>query len=175
MVTRRWGIAALSCFSLQGKGGDAAFSCLSVPVARWQRLSIKAIPQHQGQLVPSHHGVAIHTQDRGSWSLSNRLRCHGPCRCLWGSRWGRREVQGEMTIEDCNHGECWTAIQVLDVALEEGCTFWDTADVYFDSEDLLGKWCVLICFFILANKYTDYWAFLQVQAHWEARRDLSCH
>ncbi|KXN80964.1 Aldo-keto reductase yakc [NADP(+)] [Leucoagaricus sp. SymC.cos] len=28
----------------------------------------------------------------------------------------------------------------LDVALEEGATFWDTADVYGDSEDLVGKW-----------------------------------
>ncbi|EDR07009.1 uncharacterized protein LACBIDRAFT_236166 [Laccaria bicolor S238N-H82] len=30
--------------------------------------------------------------------------------------------------------------KVLDAALEEGCTFWDTADVYGDSEELLGKW-----------------------------------
>ena len=33
--------------------------------------------------------------------------------------------------------------QVLDAALEEGCTFWDSADVYGDNEDLIGKWCVL--------------------------------
>ncbi|KAK2459928.1 hypothetical protein APHAL10511_008057 [Amanita phalloides] len=30
--------------------------------------------------------------------------------------------------------------KVLDTAYEEGCTFWDTADIYGDSEDLLGKW-----------------------------------
>ncbi|KAF8632483.1 hypothetical protein AX15_001852 [Amanita polypyramis BW_CC] len=30
--------------------------------------------------------------------------------------------------------------KVFDVAYEEGCTFWDTADVYGDSEELIGKW-----------------------------------
>lgn len=30
--------------------------------------------------------------------------------------------------------------KVLDRAWELGNTFWDTADVYFDSEDLIGKW-----------------------------------
>jgi aryl-alcohol dehydrogenase-like predicted oxidoreductase len=30
--------------------------------------------------------------------------------------------------------------KVLDAAYESGCTFWDTADVYNDSEDLIGKW-----------------------------------
>ncbi|OAA54154.1 Aldo/keto reductase [Niveomyces insectorum RCEF 264] len=30
--------------------------------------------------------------------------------------------------------------QVLDRAYELGCRFWDSADIYFDSEDLLGKW-----------------------------------
>ncbi|KAJ3509941.1 hypothetical protein NLJ89_g4954 [Agrocybe chaxingu] len=30
--------------------------------------------------------------------------------------------------------------KVLDAALEEGCTFWDTADIYGDSEELIGKW-----------------------------------
>jgi len=30
--------------------------------------------------------------------------------------------------------------KVLDTAFEEGCTFWDTSDVYGDSEELLGKW-----------------------------------
>jgi len=32
---------------------------------------------------------------------------------------------------------------VLDAAVEEGCTFWDTADLYGSSEELLGKWSVL--------------------------------
>jgi len=30
--------------------------------------------------------------------------------------------------------------QVLDRALELGETFWDSADVYGDNEDLIGKW-----------------------------------
>jgi aryl-alcohol dehydrogenase-like predicted oxidoreductase len=30
--------------------------------------------------------------------------------------------------------------KVLDRALELGETFWDSADVYLDSEDLIGKW-----------------------------------
>lgn len=30
--------------------------------------------------------------------------------------------------------------QVLDAVLERGCTFWDTANVYGDSEELIGKW-----------------------------------
>ncbi|KAL0945918.1 hypothetical protein HGRIS_012201 [Hohenbuehelia grisea] len=30
--------------------------------------------------------------------------------------------------------------KVLDAAFESGCTFWDTADVYADSEELIGKW-----------------------------------
>ncbi|KAI3604921.1 putative aldo-keto reductase [Moniliophthora roreri] len=31
-------------------------------------------------------------------------------------------------------------LKVLDAAYEAGCTFWDTANVYGDSEDLIGKW-----------------------------------
>ena len=34
-------------------------------------------------------------------------------------------------------------IQFLDTALEDGWTFWDSADVYGDSEDLIGKWYAL--------------------------------
>ncbi|RDB21928.1 Aldo-keto reductase yakc [NADP(+)] [Hypsizygus marmoreus] len=30
--------------------------------------------------------------------------------------------------------------KVLDAAYEQGCTHWDTADVYGDSEQLIGKW-----------------------------------
>ncbi|KAF8632839.1 hypothetical protein AX15_001645 [Amanita polypyramis BW_CC] len=30
--------------------------------------------------------------------------------------------------------------KVLDAAYEEGCTYWDIADVYGDSENLIGKW-----------------------------------
>ncbi|KAF8997503.1 NADP-dependent oxidoreductase domain-containing protein [Cyathus striatus] len=30
--------------------------------------------------------------------------------------------------------------KVLDAALERGCNFWDTADLYGDSEELIGKW-----------------------------------
>jgi aryl-alcohol dehydrogenase-like predicted oxidoreductase len=32
---------------------------------------------------------------------------------------------------------------VLDAAYEQGCTHWDTADVYGDSEELIGKWYAL--------------------------------
>ncbi|KAL0579502.1 hypothetical protein V5O48_002486 [Marasmius crinis-equi] len=31
-------------------------------------------------------------------------------------------------------------LKVLDAAYEAGCTFWDTADIYGDSEVLIGKW-----------------------------------
>ncbi|KAL0571570.1 hypothetical protein V5O48_010388 [Marasmius crinis-equi] len=31
-------------------------------------------------------------------------------------------------------------LKVLDAAYESGCRFWDTADIYGDSEELIGKW-----------------------------------
>lgn len=31
---------------------------------------------------------------------------------------------------------------MLDAVYESGCTSWDTADAYGDSEELIGKWCV---------------------------------
>lgn len=34
-------------------------------------------------------------------------------------------------------------LKVLDAVYERGCTNWDTADVYGDSEELLGKWYVV--------------------------------
>jgi aryl-alcohol dehydrogenase-like predicted oxidoreductase len=30
--------------------------------------------------------------------------------------------------------------QMLDAVYEAGCTNWDTADVYGDTEELIGKW-----------------------------------
>jgi aryl-alcohol dehydrogenase-like predicted oxidoreductase len=33
-----------------------------------------------------------------------------------------------------------TPTQFLDTLYESGCRFWDTANVYGDSEELLGKW-----------------------------------
>ncbi|PPQ86019.1 hypothetical protein CVT24_008143 [Panaeolus cyanescens] len=30
--------------------------------------------------------------------------------------------------------------KVLDAAVEMGCTNWDSADIYGDSEELVGKW-----------------------------------
>ncbi|KAK0218722.1 NADP-dependent oxidoreductase domain-containing protein [Armillaria fumosa] len=36
--------------------------------------------------------------------------------------------------------ERFKAIQILDAAYEKGCRHWDSADVYSDSELLLGKW-----------------------------------
>ena len=32
-------------------------------------------------------------------------------------------------------------LKFLDDLYATGCTFWDTADVYGESEDLLAKWC----------------------------------
>ena len=32
--------------------------------------------------------------------------------------------------------------KVLDAVFDSGCTFWDTADGYGDSEILIGKWSV---------------------------------
>ena len=31
-------------------------------------------------------------------------------------------------------------LQVLDAAYDLGCRFWDTADLYADNEELIGKW-----------------------------------
>ena len=36
------------------------------------------------------------------------------------------------------------SLQVLDAAYERGCRFWDSSDIYGDSEDLIGKWFVLL-------------------------------
>ncbi|KAH0828816.1 NADP-dependent oxidoreductase domain-containing protein [Lanmaoa asiatica] len=33
-------------------------------------------------------------------------------------------------------------LKILDAAFQSGCTFWDTANVYGDSEELIGKWWV---------------------------------
>ena len=54
--------------------------------------------------------------------------------------------------------------QVLDTALQYGCNFWDTANIYADSEELIGKWYVhgLAVEFVYRKN-------LQVQAHWKAR------
>lgn len=30
--------------------------------------------------------------------------------------------------------------KVLDAVCASGCTFWDTADIYGDNEELIGKW-----------------------------------
>jgi hypothetical protein len=60
--------------------------------------------------------------------------------------------------------------QILDAVYESGCTFWDTADVYNDSEELLGKWCVFPLFPPIPSSYHS-----QVQAHGQALRDLSRH
>jgi aryl-alcohol dehydrogenase-like predicted oxidoreductase len=32
---------------------------------------------------------------------------------------------------------------MLDAVYESGCTIWDTADVYGDSEELIGNWYAL--------------------------------
>ncbi|KAF8631094.1 hypothetical protein AX17_005139 [Amanita inopinata Kibby_2008] len=38
------------------------------------------------------------------------------------------------------HGTDEERFKLLDAAYEQGCTFWDTADVYGDSEELIGRW-----------------------------------
>jgi aryl-alcohol dehydrogenase-like predicted oxidoreductase len=44
--------------------------------------------------------------------------------------------------------------QILDAVYESGCTLWDTADVYNDSEELLGKWCVCTLFPLIPSSFT---------------------
>lgn len=38
------------------------------------------------------------------------------------------------------HSSDETRLKLLDRAWELGCTNWDTADIYGDSEDVVGKW-----------------------------------
>jgi hypothetical protein len=60
--------------------------------------------------------------------------------------------------------------QVLDAAHAAGSTFWDTADVYGDSEELLGKWYVILLpYATRANSVVNS---NQVQAHRQTRRHL---
>ena len=60
---------------------------------------------------------------------------------------------------------------MLDAVYESGCTSWDTADAYGDSEELIGKWCVrtYITHFRCHAERAK-----QVQAYWEAQRDFPC-
>ena len=37
----------------------------------------------------------------------------------------------------------YTTYQFLDDLYASGCTNWDTANIYGDSEELIGRWCVL--------------------------------
>jgi len=43
--------------------------------------------------------------------------------------------------------------QVLDAALQYGCNFWDTANIYSDSEELIGKWYVQGLFLVVEFVY----------------------
>lgn len=40
--------------------------------------------------------------------------------------------------------------KLLDAAYEEGCTFWDTADVCGNSEDFIGKWYAFLYLSVLS-------------------------
>ncbi|EPT05714.1 hypothetical protein FOMPIDRAFT_86794 [Fomitopsis schrenkii] len=51
-------------------------------------------------------------------------------------------------------------LKVLDAVYASGCTFWDTADVYADPEELLGKW------FQRAGKHAD--IFLATKSGWRS-------
>ena len=55
--------------------------------------------------------------------------------------------------------------KVLDAAYEAGCTFWDTSDLYGDSEDLIGQWCVVD----MSYGSFDIHSVMQVQAHGQAQ------
>lgn len=43
--------------------------------------------------------------------------------------------------------------QFLDAVYAAGCTFWDTADAYMDSEQLIGKWCVVHIIHVRITKH----------------------
>ena len=61
---------------------------------------------------------------------------------------------------------------MLDAVYESGCTNWDTADVYGDSEELIGNW------YELSLEYDDrsrIYNETQVQAHRQTRRDIHSH
>jgi aryl-alcohol dehydrogenase-like predicted oxidoreductase len=45
-------------------------------------------------------------------------------------------------FEACPIDTAHARSQFLDTLYESGCTFWDSADVYADSEELIGKWYV---------------------------------
>jgi hypothetical protein len=61
-----------------------------------------------------------------------------------------------------------TPTQFLDALYESGCRSWDTANVYGDSEELLGKWCVLCDVYpCAASERAE-----KVQTYRKARRDL---
>jgi len=62
---------------------------------------------------------------------------------------------------------------VLDAAIEEGCTFWDTADVYGDSEDLLGKWYASNSPVLQASLY--FLVYLKVQEDGKEEPDIPCY
>jgi aryl-alcohol dehydrogenase-like predicted oxidoreductase len=47
-----------------------------------------------------------------------------------------------MIVISCDTANC--SFQVLDRAYELGCTFWDTANIYGDSEELIGKWYFIL-------------------------------
>ena len=60
--------------------------------------------------------------------------------------------------------------QLLDALFASGCTMWDTADVYGDSEDLLGRWWVFLTILGDTTARTD--EILQVQALGQARPSI---
>lgn len=61
-------------------------------------------------------------------------------------------------------------LALLDEVYNRGCRFWDTADIYGDSEESIGKWYA-ICFFPPRGCSTND-PLHQVEAHRKAERDI---
>jgi len=41
--------------------------------------------------------------------------------------------------------------KLLDAAYAQGCTHWDSANIYNDSEEVIGKWLVLMCLYYVVR------------------------
>ena len=88
------------------------------------------------------HHVSPNSKNRQRQCYGDRIWINGPLCILWTDRKRWRKVQSTWITWNLVPGYSLTSLitQVLDAAIEEGCTFWDSADVYGDNEDLLGKW-----------------------------------
>lgn len=60
---------------------------------------------------------------------------------------------------------------MLDAAIEAGCTNWDSANIYGDSEELLGKWYAFG--FSPVGQHYSYLIY-QVPKNWKAKGCVYC-